>query len=372
MGSASRLWWVRIAAVLMVVVMLSAALSVWAPLGMFAAPSHAARVALSPLDLTPTATGDASAASTPIASAATTSTGTLPTLGPGLTGPTPPPLSATAAALYDATTGTTLLTLSPDKSVPMASTTKIMTAVVALTYGQLDQMITVGPDAYAIENDGTSVAGLRLGEKLSLQELLYCLMLPSGDDAAIAIADGVAGSQAHFVALMNLEAGLLGLSHTHYANPHGLDALEHYTSASDLVRLTEFAMQSPTFAQVVQTPSITLLATATHHQLELVNTNELLRTERFAYDGAIGIKTGYTGGAGYCLVFMAKRSTGTLIGVVLGEPAYDGRFTDATALLNWGYQALSPTPTVTPGTTPGVTPSASPSGAPTGTATATP
>jgi D-alanyl-D-alanine carboxypeptidase len=241
----------------------------------------------------------------------------------------------------------------------MASTTKIMTAVVALTYGKLNQTITVGADAYNIEFDGTSIAGLRLGEKLSLQELLYCLMLPSGDDAAIAIADGVAGSQSHFVALMNLEAALLGLSHTHYANPHGLDAVGHFTSASDLVKLTAYAMGSPTFARIVETPSKTLPATATHHTFHLVNTNELLPTQPYAYSGAIGIKTGYTGGAGYCLVFMVKRPAGTLIGVVLGEPAPNGRFIDATKLLNWGYTLLTPTPTPTATISPSATASAS-------------
>jgi len=365
--SASRLWSVRIAAVVLLVALLGASSSVWAPSSVSAAANHGTSVALAPLDATPTAT-DALGAATPATTVTATPTATpaLPTLGSVVTGPTPPALSASEAELFDVTTGKTLLTLSADKSVPMASTTKIMTAVVALTYGKLDQMITVGPDAYAIEFDGTSVAGLRLGEQLSLKELLYGLMLPSGDDAAIAIADGVGGSQAHFVALMNLEAGLLGLSHTHYANPHGLDAPGHYTSASDLVRLTEFAMQSPTFAKIVATPSKILPATATHHTFNLVNTNELLPTQPFAYPGAIGIKTGYTGGAGYCLVFMAKRPSGTLIGVTLGEPTYNGRFTDATAMLNWGYQVLSPTPTVTPGATPSV----SPSGTATTTATA--
>ncbi|HET9111227.1 MAG TPA: hypothetical protein VFN78_10420, partial [Ktedonobacterales bacterium] len=270
--------------------------------------------------------------------------------------------------LYDATNGKTLLSLSPDLSMPMASTTKIMTAVVALTYGKLDQPITIGPDVVAIENGGTSVAGLRLGETLSLHSLLYCLMLPSGDDAAIAIADGVGGSQAKFVALMNLEAGLLGLSHTHYANPHGLDAPGHFTSVSDLVRLTGYAMKSPTFAQIVASPSITLPATATHHTFHLINTNELLPTEPFAYNGAIGVKTGFTGGAGYCLVFVAQRPSGMLIGAVLGEPTYNGRFTDATAMLNWAYTILSPTSAAS--ATPSATASATVA-APTGAATTT-
>lgn len=273
----------------------------------------------------------------------------------------PPALTARAAELYDVSTNTTLLALNADTEAPMASTTKIMTAVVALTYGSLDQPITVGADAVAIESQGTSVAGLRLGETLTLRELLYCLMLPSGDDAAVAIADGIGGSQSGFVALMNLEAGLLGLSHTHYANPHGLDQQGHYTSASDLVRLAAYAMGSPTFAHVVGTARITLPQTATHHLYILTNTDELLPGEPFAFDGAIGVKTGYTGGAGYCLVFEASRPAGVLIGVVMGEPVYTARFTDAATLLTWGYSQLAPaaaTPAATPSVTPTVTPTA--------------
>lgn len=358
MGRATHSWWIRLAAVTLLV----ASLGVWAAQSATAAPAghlSAARP-LVPLDATPSVTADASAtATTPPTVAAT------PSVSADSTTP-PPTLSATAAELYDATSGKTLLTLSPDTSLPMASTTKIMTAVVALTYGHLDQRITVGADTVAIENGGTSVAGLRLGETLSLQNLLYCLMLPSGDDAAIAIADGVAGSQSSFVAMMNLEAGFLGLSHTHYENPHGLDAPGHFTSVSDLVKLTAYAMKSPTFAKIVATPSMTIPATATHHEFTLVNTNELLPGEPFAYDGAIGVKTGFTGPAGYCLVFVAQRPSGLLIGAVLGEPTYDGRFTDARSLLDWAYTQLSPAPTPT------ATASATPSATAAATTTATP
>lgn len=361
MGSASHAWWVRIAAALLLVVALGASLGVSTPQEEARAQGQRNDSAwqLAPLDITPTATTATSATASATGAATTPSASpTLPTIGPDGPPPAAPALSAKSAELYDATSGKTLLALAPDVSLPMASTTKIMTAVVALTYGRLDQPITIGPDVLAIEDGGTSVAGLRQGETLSLQELLYCLMLPSGDDAAIAIADGVAGSQSSFVALMNLEAGLLGLSHTHYADAHGLDAAGHYTSASDLVRLTQYAMSSPTFAHVVATARITLPATAAHHQYALVNTNELLSGETFAYDGAIGVKTGFTGNAGYCLVFMAQRPSGTLIGVALGEPTYNGRFTDATAMLNWAYSQLSPSTTATPIATAGALPTA--------------
>ena len=369
MGSAVSVWWVRVAAALLLVAALGATLSACAPQGATTRQLRQQSIAralspLSPSDATPSATS----AVTPSATVTTTPTATptvTPTVRQGY--PPPPPLTAATAELYDASSGKALLSLSPNLSMPMASTTKIMTAVVALTYGRLDQPITIGPDVVAIENGSTSVAGLRLGETLSLHSLLYRLMLPSGDDAAIAIADGIGGSQAKFVALMNLEAGLLGLSHTHYENPHGLDAPGHFTSVSDLVRLTEYAMKSPTFAQIVDTPSITLPATATHHTFHLVNTNELLPTEPFAYDGAIGVKTGFTGGAGYCLVFVAQRPSGMLIGAVLGEPTYNGRFIDATAMLNWAYTVLSPTGAAS--STPTATASAQPSGTPTATAT---
>lgn len=343
-GSVTRSIWLRLAAALLLVGALFISLSAVPGVGAAAATrSHASgSYALAPLDGTPTVTITATTAAAPTASPKT------PAIGPDGPPPPAPQLSATAAELYNASTGKLMLAVAPNTSLPMASTTKIMTAVVALTYGRLDQQITISQDVVDIEGTGASIAGLRLGDTLSLRDLLYCLMLPSGDDAAIAIADGVAGSQANFVALMNLEAGLLGMSHTHYANAHGLDAADHYTSVSDLVRLTRYAMSSPTFAQVVDTASTTIAATASHHQYDLTNTNELLQSEAFAYDGAIGVKTGFTGPAGYCLVFAAKRSSGELIGVVLGEPTYNGRFTDAAALLNWGFETLAPTPTATP------------------------
>ncbi|MGH2515748.1 MAG: D-alanyl-D-alanine carboxypeptidase family protein, partial [Ktedonobacterales bacterium] len=153
----------------------------------------------------------------------------------------------------------------------------------------------------------------------------------------VVIADGIAGSQARFVQLMNLEAFLLGLTSTHYANVHGLDAPGHYTTARDLATLAQFAMRYSAFRQVVGTAVYNLPATATHAAYTWTTTNELLTT--MLYPGVTGIKTGYTGNAGACLVFAATRPAGKLIGVVLGEwdPTEQARFTDATALLNWGF-----------------------------------
>jgi D-alanyl-D-alanine carboxypeptidase (penicillin-binding protein 5/6) len=206
---------------------------------------------------------------------------------------------------------------------------------VALTLGQLNQPITVGADATALDNGVASVAGLRLGEKLTLHDLLYALLLPSGDDAAVAIADGVAGSQPAFVGLMNMEAGLLGLRHTRYSDVHGLDAPNHYTTVRDLAVLTEFAMRYTAFAQVVGTATWHLPATAGHGAYTWTTTNLLLTT--LAYAGATGVKTGFTGNALACLVFSASRGTHQVLGVVLGEPNDLMRFTDAAALLTWAF-----------------------------------
>ena len=250
-----------------------------------------------------------------------------------------PAVSAYAAYLVNVDTGQVYLAQHAGDERAMASTTKIMTAMVALTFGHLNQRITVGADAPAIISQGASVAGLVQGDTLTLHDLLYGLLLPSGDDAAIAIADGVAGSQAKFVALMNDEAALLGLWHTHYNDVHGLDTPDHYTTARDLARLALFAMRDPTFAAIVDTATYTVPPTADHHGYVWDTTN-LLLTNADYYAGATGVKTGYTGNAGPCLVFAATRNGRHLLGVLLGEPDATGdaqRFTDATALLNWGF-----------------------------------
>ena len=277
-----------------------------------------------------------SAASTARATTTPTIQAPTPTPTPLSEPPSPPPhISARAALLMDATTGNVLFSKNANTEMAMASTTKIMTAIVALTYATPAMPITIGADAAAMNNGEDSVAYLRKGDTITLSDLLYALMLPSGDDAAVAIADGVAGSQANFVHLMNLEAFLLGLHHTHYANVHGLDAAGHYTTAADLARLTRFAMRNWLFAHVVGTATYTLPATTQHATYTWTNTNELVWAN--GYPGSTGVKTGFTGNAGYCLVFSARRNGASLLGVVLGEPAYEARFTDAAALLDWGF-----------------------------------
>ena len=234
----------------------------------------------------------------------------------------------------DADTGTILYEKNAEKPLPMASTTKIMTALIAIQAGNLDQVITIGQDA-ADEVDGTngSKAGLIVGDKIRLRDLLYGLMLPSGDDAAIAIADGMAGSQKAFVDIMNVEAQKLHLYQTLYSNPDGLEYGLHYTTPYDLVRLARYAMSIPLFAKIVRTKEYDLPASSTHHAYPWPNINQLL----FNYSGALGIKTGWIPQAGGCLAFAAKRNGHTLIGVVLNSRDETTRFTDAATLLNWGF-----------------------------------
>ncbi|MBO0795588.1 MAG: D-alanyl-D-alanine carboxypeptidase, partial [Ktedonobacteraceae bacterium] len=225
-----------------------------------------------------------------------------------------------------------------EKPMPMASTTKIMTALIAMQTGNLNQVITVKQDA--IDRVGTigSNAGLVVGEKLTLKDLLYGLLIPSGDDASVAIADALAGSPARFAERMNLFAERLHLYQTHYTNVDGLTAdfqtnPDHYTTAADLVRLSSYAMHNKLFAEIVKTKTYSLPRTDQHPPHTWTTTNDLIS----AYNGTLGIKTGHTWEAGYCLVFAAEHNGHHLIGAILNSPTAEARVADAEALLKWGF-----------------------------------
>ncbi len=251
----------------------------------------------------------------------------------------PPTLTSSTAYLEDMDTGNVLVDIGGEKPVPMASITKIMTAVIAIQTGDLNQGITIKQDAVdeVVLHNGSS-ASLQVGDVIQLRDLLYGLLLPSGDDAAIAIADGLAGTRDNFVQRMNLFAHRLQLYQTHYTNPDGLTPdnetnPNHYTTAADLVRLARYAMSLPQFAQIVQTPTYILTANGQHHKYTWNTTNDLLGI----YLGTTGIKTGHTVEAGWCLLFAATRAGHHLVGVVLHSDTSQGRFNDAQALLNWGF-----------------------------------
>ena len=242
-----------------------------------------------------------------------------------------PPVLARAAYLYDVTDGRALYAKDAEDGLPMASTTKIMTALLAVKYGHLDDMVTA---SYAAATIGESSMYLQQGEQLTLRDLLYGLILPSGNDAAIAIAEHVGGSVPAFVAMMNREAALLGMTHTHFVTPHGLDAVGHYASAHDMARLAIAAMRYPAFRQIVSTRSYVIPATAHNDAHYLYNINQPL----WWYPGVIGVKPGSTGAAGRCAVEWVVRGNHTLLLVLLGGA---NLVTDVRDLLNWGFGDFS-------------------------------
>ena len=231
---------------------------------------------------------------------------------------------AAAAAVIEEKTGRVLYADHEEAEMPMASTTKIMTAMLAIERCGLNETVTAGINAYGVP--GTSIY-LDVGESLRLEDMLYGLMLASGNDAAVAIAEHVGGSVEAFCDLMNARAASLGCIHTHYATPHGLPAENHYTSALDLCVIAREAMRLPFFRQVVSTQRATIPWAGQAYDRVLTNKNKLLST----YPGAIGVKTGYTKAAGRCLVFAAEREGMTLIGSVLNCPDW---FDHSAALLD--------------------------------------
>jgi D-alanyl-D-alanine carboxypeptidase (penicillin-binding protein 5/6) len=249
-----------------------------------------------------------------------------------------PHIDATAFYLVDMDTDNVLVNINGNTPLPMASTTKIMTALLAIETGNPNQMVTINRDAVdeALLHDGSN-AGLQVGEDFPLKDMLYWLLLPSGDDAAVAIADALGGgSQANFVEHMNLLAYRLHLFQTHYADPDGLNwrgSPDHYASAADLTHLAMYAMQISEFAQIVRTTSFSVPATAQHLTHKCINTDTMLT----AYPGMLGIKTGHTDAAGWCLVFAAEHNGHRLIGTILGSPSEAQRDNAVTAMLDWGF-----------------------------------
>lgn len=236
-------------------------------------------------------------------------------------------VSARSAILIDADNCRILYEKNPYERLPMASTTKIMTALLVLDLCQPDEIVTVTPETVGIE--GSSVY-LRAGEKLTVLDLLYALMLASANDAAVTLAHYVGGSVEGFAHLMNKKASELGLENTHFVTPNGLDAKDHHTTAYDLARLTAHALRNPDFVRIVSTYKHTVKSTDGGNDRYLVNHNKLLRS----YDGAIGVKTGYTKKCGRCLVSAAKRNGLTLVAVTLADPD-DWR--DHKCMLDYGF-----------------------------------
>ncbi|MFI8712899.1 D-alanyl-D-alanine carboxypeptidase family protein [Brevibacillus brevis] len=240
----------------------------------------------------------------------------------------PPGLSAEGAALIDVESGRILYSKNGTKKMRIASLTKTMTAIVAIEMGKLDAQVTVPPQAVGVE--GSSIY-LKNGEKLTLEELLYGLMLRSGNDAAVTIATHIGGSVPGFTYLMNEKAAMIGMEHTNFTNPHGLDdSNQHYSTPEDMAKLSAYALHNPVFRQIVSTKVKDISWEGEQWDRRLLNKNKMLHL----YNGADGVKTGYTKLAKRCLASSATRNGRQLATITLNA---SDDWNDSAKLMDWGF-----------------------------------
>lgn len=239
-----------------------------------------------------------------------------------------PTINSRAYVVIDRKSSTILVGKNENQKKKMASTTKIMTALVIIEHCSLSDTVEISKKA---ASTGGSRLGLKTGDKITVYDLLYGLMMRSGNDAAVALAEHVSGSITDFANLMNEKAKTLGLSSTHFVTPHGLDEDEHYTTAYELAILSNYAMNDEIFAKIVGTQNYTI--TINGYPKSLTNTNELLGV----LNGVYGIKTGFTNGANRCLVTCCKRGDMDIICVVLGADTKKYRTTDSIKLIEYAF-----------------------------------
>lgn len=242
--------------------------------------------------------------------------------------PEPISTNAKASALIDVESGRLLYSSNGDTSMRIASLTKIMTAIVAIEHGRLTDMVKTSKRA--VGKEGSSIY-LQIGEEMSLSNMLYGLMLRSGNDAATAIAEHVGGSEEGFVHLMNEKAAFLGLKHTQFKNPHGLDEDGHYSSANDLAKLTAYALKNNVFAEIVSTRVKKVPNPHEKWDYSYTNKNKMLAM----YKGADGVKTGYTKKSLRCLVSSATRQGQQLAAVTIND---GDDWADHRKMLDWGFE----------------------------------
>ncbi len=260
-----------------------------------------------------------------------------------------PSLTAKAAILIDGKTGNILFGKNQDNVMFPASTTKIMTAIVALDAvdrGEisLEQPLVMSQTAFdTLAIDGSSIA-LKVDEEMTLKNLLEGLLIASGNDAAVTIAEGVSGSIDAFVGKMNAKAAEIGLENTHFVNPHGLHDEQHYTTPRDMAKMAHYAMKRETFRSIVECAHIYLPATNMSEQRYYINTNNLVSRMRYPYyfyDYATGIKTGSTSEAGYCLVSSAEKGDKSVIAVIFNAEDISTSHNESKALLEYGLTEFS-------------------------------
>ena len=238
-------------------------------------------------------------------------------------------LNSKNAILYDNTYNQILYEKNAYQKVPNASTTKVLTAIVAYENGNLKDVVTVSKNAALIGGSGIN---LRIGDEITLEDLIKGLLVHSGNDAAIAIAEHIGENVENFCEMMNKKAKEMGLTNTNFVTPHGLDRENHYSTAYDLVKMSEYLLNIEFLADIVKEKSVTLKI---NNQSRIIGTtNEMLSF----YEGANGVKTGFTGDAGRCLITSAKRDGRQLISVVLGCGTKKQRTEDSVKLLNFGFE----------------------------------
>lgn len=254
--------------------------------------------------------------------------------------PNPLILHASYACLMDAGSHRILYSKNTDKKVPMASTTKIMTALLALESNKLDDVVIASQKAAGMPKVHL---GMQPGRQYYMKDLLYSLMLESHNDTAVAIAEHLGGSVSGFAAKMNQKAKLLGMSSTHFITPNGLDANGHYSTASDMCKLASYAIKNKDFLSLVQTKSHSFSDCSGKYHYSLINHDAFLSY----YEGALGIKTGFTGKAGYCFVGAAKKNGITLTSCVLASgwpPNKSFKWSDTKSLMDYGFSYFRKTP----------------------------
>ena len=241
---------------------------------------------------------------------------------------TEPIIDSRAAIVYDRASGSVLFGKNENEKRKMASTTKIMTAIIVLENSKLDDIVTISSKS---ANTGGSRLGLHTDDKISVLNLLYGLLLCSGNDAAVALAEHTGGDIEGFANLMNKKCSELGLNNSHFVTPHGLDDDEHYTTAYELAKITDYALKNKTFVELVSTKNYTISING--YSKSLSNTNELLGV----LDGVYGVKTGFTNGANRCLVTSVKRNNMDIICIVLGADTKKDRTRDSIKLIEYVF-----------------------------------
>ena len=243
----------------------------------------------------------------------------------------PKQLNSRRYAIYDRASGTCIYGKNENKQTAMASTTKIMTAIIVLeNCKNLDEVVTISAKA---AGTGGSRLGLKKDDQVTVNDLLFGLLMRSGNDAAVALANYTAGSAENFANMMNKKAQELGLVNTHFVTPHGLDNPNHYTTAYELAKLADYALKNSVFSTIVKTKYVTIKIN--NQPKELKNTNELLLAD---VEGVYGVKTGFTGNAGKCLVTSVKRNNMDLIIVVLGADTRKDRAKDTLKLIDYAFK----------------------------------